>query len=140
MKPFEAQDTDLLQYFDADSYALLQTIIARLIPQSEFIQIGIARSMDARLGGLKEPAGTFMAALQGLDDEAHKAFGLPFISLSSLKQDQLLHQAIDIDPAVETKPNAPMRLLFEELLSEAVAVFYSHPQDLEEGGTKGHDS
>lgn len=136
------------RFFTESEFTLLQSVCARLIPQPERENpIDIAASIDQRLSAGKTdgwryealpPDGeAYRAGLRGLDESALAEAGQPFQRLSDSDQDALLRAVQRGEAPGAGWKHLPAARFFEELLVEAVEVYFSHPSAQEEIGYVG---
>lgn len=132
-------------YFSADDFALLQAVCARLIPQDgrpATERIDIAGIIDQRLTNgdsngwryddMPPDGQAYQQGLRGIDESAQALMGQPFRQLTSDQQDAVLAAVQATDAPGEGWKTLPADHFFEELLAEAVEVYYSHPLAQEE--------
>ena len=126
------------QFFDAELFAILQAAAARLISQSDQLElIDVAYALDKRLAEgtgdgwryntMPPDPVAHRAGLRGLEESAHLMFGNGFTSLNGAEQDVVL-EAIQQGKALGSiwqQIIAPR--YFEELLAELTETYYSHP-------------
>ncbi|MER3482191.1 MAG: hypothetical protein C4332_02535 [Meiothermus sp.] len=137
LRRLEAPPVRAPRFFSPQELKLLGAVCARLIPDSGFADI--AGQIDSRLAEGKTD-GWRHAALPP-DGEAYKQgldrinrFALehckkPFIKLRSKQQDEVLHRA--------RAEGCDSQHFFEDLLAEAIEVYYSHPLAQAEIGYEG---
>ena len=135
-------------YFDAQMFATLRAVCARLIPQPERAsKIDVAVCIDKRLAAnmsdgwrydTMPPDGeAYRLGLQALNASAQELHGFDFVALDDVSADQLLHLVRDGQPpGANWSALSPARF-FEELLAEATESYYSHPLAQEEIGYVG---
>jgi len=136
------------QFFDAETYALLRAVAARLFPQPDRPEpIELVPAVDQRLlaGGsdgwrydaLPPDREAFRLGLGGFRQSAQATFGQDFLTLTPAQQDAVLH-AVQIGQAPgEAWTTVPAARFFEELLAELTETYYSHPLAQEEIGYAG---
>jgi hypothetical protein len=136
------------QFFSEAEMELLQSICDRLIPQPDRSQpIDIAGGIDERLAGDKSdgwrydtmPADgdAYRTGLQGVDESAQALFEQPFRQLTGEQQDEVLRRVQAADAPGDIWDQIPAERFFEEMLTEAVGAYYSHPLAQEEIGYVG---
>jgi|SRR5919202_1048320 hypothetical protein len=133
------------QFFSDEEYALLQAICDRLIPQQDRPQyIDLAGGIDERLTKnmsngwrydvMPPDRDSFKLGLKGVSETAIALFQQPFQQLSTEQQDNVLMaiQLAEVEGGIWDA--LPAERFFEELLTEAVENYYSHPLSMEEIG------
>jgi len=136
------------KFFTEAQFATLQAVCARLIPQPEReTPLDLAAYIDLRLSAgqtdgwryeaLPPDGEAYQTGLRGLDESATIAFGQPFQRLSDSEQDTLLDAVQRGKAAGEIWKTLPGIRFFEDLLTEAVEVYFSHPLAQEEIGYVG---
>jgi len=136
------------RFFDPPGFATLRAMCARLIPQDERPDpIDVAAWIDARIADSRSdgwryatmpPDGdAFRLGLQGIDDSAVAMFAARFSALDHAQQDAVLLavQRGAVSGAAWGAISATR--FFEELLTETVEAYYSHPIAQEEIGYAG---
>lgn len=140
------RETDNYQptFFDNETYGVLRTVCARLIPQNAvdcaaFIDKSFSenKSDGWRYDSLPNDAETFESGLNGINEFSKTRFGVNFSQLSEFRQDEILTaiQNGTADGAIWKTLSA--ELFFEELLARTVEVYYAHPLAQEEIGYVG---
>lgn len=135
-------------FFTAQECNLLQAICMRLIPQDDHEQlIDIAGNIDKRLTEQKSdgwrydvmPADgdAYKLGLKGIDESARLLFQQPLLNLSTEQQDIVLGTVQTNEAPGQIWQQLPADRFFEELLTEAVENYYSHPLAQEEIGYVG---
>lgn len=135
-------------YFSDSEFALLQAICDRLIPQDDRPEyIDLAGNIDNRLSQNKSdgwrydtmpPDGdAYKQGLAGVDQTAQLLFEQPFRQLPAERQDDVLKQIQQGQPAGEIWTTLPAGRFFEELLVETTESYYMHPLAQEEIGYVG---
>ena len=126
------------QFFDAESFAILQAAAVRLISQSDQPElIDVADALDKRLAEgtgdgwryntMPPDPVAHQAGLCGLEESARLMFGNGFTSLNGAEQDIVL-EAIQWGKAPGSIwEQIPAPRYFEELLAELTETYYSHP-------------
>ncbi|KAA9333106.1 gluconate 2-dehydrogenase subunit 3 family protein [Hymenobacter busanensis] len=136
------------QFFDADTFALLQAVCARLLPQPErAAPIEVAPRIDERLAAglsdgwrydvLPPDREAYRLGLGGIQQEAQAQFGQPFAQLAPEQQDETLRRVQQATAAGAAWQTLDGPRFFEELLAEATALYYQHPLAQEEIGYVG---
>jgi len=136
------------QFFEFHTYALLQTVAARLIPQPDRAEpIDIAAGVDERLAEGKADGWRYDAmppdreayrlGLGGINQAAEALFQQPFVALPEAQQDKVL-EAVAAGTAPGTNwTELPIGRFFEEMLAELIENYYAHPLAQEEIGYVG---
>ena len=137
-------------FFTAHEFALLQAVCDRLIPQDERLKvdhIDIVGSIDKRLtegtsngwryDAMPADGDAYRSGLAGIDESAIGLHGHPFQQLPDNQQDDVLKAIQAMDPPGAVWQRLPVGRFFEELLAEAVEMYYSHPLAQEEIGYVG---
>ena len=132
-------------FFDTASFAILQAVSDRLIPQSHGIDL--AGALDRRLAintgdgwrynTMPPDAIAHRLGLRGIEESAQIRFDRGFVSLSETEQDTLLNSIQQGTAPGETWQQIPASRYFEELLTELTETYYSHPLAQEEIGYVG---
>lgn len=114
----------LPRWFDADDFALLEAVCARLI--TGVPQVDIAGAIDARLAdgigdgwrydALPPDGEAYRAGLRAIDATAVSFHAQPFVTLDAGQQDEVL-----------TAVQLASQRWFEELLAEATETAYANP-------------
>ncbi len=137
------------QFLAPESYALLQAVAARLLPQPDRAAqpIVLAPAVDQRLAegradgwrydALPPDREAYRLGLGGIQEIAQELFQADFLALAPALQDAVV-QAL----ASGTPPGAAWQTLdagrfFEELLAELTETYYAHPLAQEEIGYVG---
>lgn len=132
-------------FFSVEEFILLQAICHRLTPQDgrpEPERVDVAGCIDQRLTENKsngwrydemppDPE-AYRMGLCGIDESARLLFDKPFLGLSGEQQDALLKAVQTMEVSGKTWQTLPADRFFEELLAEAVEIYYSHPLAQEE--------
>lgn len=125
-------------FFDSRTFAVLQSIADRLLPQNtndaEYIEI--ASVIDERLSMhkndgwryalLPEDGQCYKTALMLINKMAFAGFEHSFVDLSSAQQDEILDAVQTGNTKGVEWPFSP-QLFFEEILTDLTTCFYSHP-------------
>lgn len=126
------------RFFDADPFALLEAVCARLFPQPDRAEpIRIAIEIDARLANKQgdgwrydtmPPDGeAYRLGLHGIDETARAQFAAPFVALDEKRQDQILRAVQHDGVRGGMWERVSGARFFEDLLAECTGVYYSHP-------------
>ena len=137
-------------FFTANEFALLQAVCARLIPQDDrptSDRIDIAGGIDERLtenksngwryDAMPTDGDAYRLGLAGIDESAVALYGHPFQQVPNDQQDDVLKAIQAMAAPGTTWQRLPVGRFFEELLAEAVEIYYSHPLAQEEIGYVG---
>lgn len=126
----------------------LRAICERLVPQGDLAaRVDIAGAIDQRLArgegdgwrpaALPPDRDAWMAGLDGIDRLCQARFLRPFVELTDSERDGLLSD-VQAGRVVDTDwRGIDPQLFFEELLAEAVEVFYANPIAQEDIGYAG---
>ena len=136
------------QFFEAGTYALLQAVAARLLPQPEReTPIELAPDVDKRLlegtsdgwryDTMPPDREAYRLGLGGINQTAQAQFQKPFLELREADQDAVLQQLAVGTAAGENWQQMPQSRFFEELLAELTEIYYAHPLAQEEIGYVG---
>lgn len=137
------------QFFNAQEFAALRAICARLLRRSAITKrIGVAAGIDRRLGGgecdgwrydqMPPDRTAYRLGLRGLDEVARELDDKLFVDLDGARQDEILRRLQTGEVRGATWQQVPPALFFEELLAEATEKFYSHPLAQDEIGYIGY--
>ena len=134
----------------SEQLSILRAVIGRVLPQPEEARIDLAARLDAQLHAgqgdgwrfakLPDDGRAYMQGLSVLEREARARHGQGFAELADHLQDELLARAArgDLDGAVSGLLNgAQMQLWFEDVRSDAVKLYVSHPATLARMGYSG---
>ncbi|AUD07549.1 hypothetical protein CWM47_29700 [Spirosoma pollinicola] len=135
-------------FFSASEFALLHAVCDRLIPQDDRSdRIDVAGNIDKRLSENKSdgwrydtmPADgdAYKLGLKGVDESAQLTFKQPFLNISAEQQDFILNAVQRQEAPGDSWQHLPANRFFEELVTEAVENYYSHPLAQEEIGYVG---
>ena len=126
-----------LTFFTTDECALLRAIGDRLIPQDRPERIDIVRGIDERLtlgktdgwryDDMPADGDAYKRGLTGVNETAQALYQQPFGQLSGEQQDAVLKRIQTGEAPGATWHTLPADRFFEELLTEAVENYYSHP-------------
>lgn len=136
------------RFFDAQEYATLRRVCARLVPQPErAAPIDLAYRIDRRLAenmcdgwrydSLPPDAETYRRGLRGLDESARAIGVVDFVQIDEATQDEILRLVQLGEAPGETWTTLGSQRFFEELLAECVETYYCHPLAQEEIGYVG---
>ncbi len=136
------------RFFDAETFATLRAVCARLIPQTERTPpVDLAGAIDARIAEDKSNGWrynvmppdkeTYRRGIGGVDESAQAMFGRIFRELDEASQDQLLLAVQRGEATGETWKTMSAQRFFEELLAEVTECYYSDPLTQEEIGYVG---
>lgn len=125
-----------LQFFTESEYRFLVQVCERLIPQPEY-QVDIVQAIDRRLSSgqtngwrydaMPNDGDAFRQGVKGIDETAQALFTAAFDQLSPDQQDRVLGQIQTATAPGSVWKDLPADRFFEELLAEAVEIYYSHP-------------
>ena len=137
-------------FFTTNEFTLLQAVCARLIPQDDRLKadpIDIAGGIDKRLtertsngwryNAMPADGDAYRLGLVGIDESAIGLYERPFQQLPDNQQDGVIKAIQSMDPPGAVWQRLPVERFFEELLAEAVEIYYSHPLAQEEIGYVG---
>ncbi len=143
----ERCDTVEPSFFDAQRFALLRAVCARLLPQTEANPVDIAGKIDARLSAGSGDGWRYASmppdpialwrGLDGIGESAEMMFGYPFGELGDDEKDTVLCAVQDETAPGSTWGQIPGGRFFEDLLAEVVGHFYAHPSAQDEIGYVG---
>lgn len=136
------------EFFEPLTYALLQAVAARLIPQLDRPEpIDVAGGIDQRLADGKADGWRYDAmppdreayrlGLGGINQAALSLFQQPFLALPEAQQDAVLEAVAAGTAPGENWQLLPIGRFFEEMLAELTENYYSHPLAQEEIGYVG---
>ncbi|MBT2556996.1 gluconate 2-dehydrogenase subunit 3 family protein [Hymenobacter sp. ISL-91] len=136
------------QFFDADTYRLLQAVAARIYPQPDReTPIALAPAVDARLlrgdadgwryDSMPPDREAYRLGLGGINQAAEARFRQPFVALDEARQDQIIGLLAEAQAPGENWHQLPQDRFFEELLAELTETYYAHPLAQEEIGYVG---
>lgn len=131
-------------FFDDESFALLQAICRRLIPQTEVdCAVYIDRNFSLNISNgwrydrLPNLAETFKSGLCATNQTSKEIYGKDFQQLDEHQQDEILSRIEQKKVSGGIWNDLPSELFFEELLAQTVAVYYAHPLAQEKIGYAG---
>ena len=128
-----------LRFFSSDEADTLRHIAARLIPQSDQAGyvVDLVGPVDERLANnesdgwrydsLPADPDAFRQGLSGFHESAQAVYGQPFDRLSNTQQDNLIGQVQQGTAPGNVWQQLPPKRFFEDLLSELVIIYFSHP-------------
>jgi gluconate 2-dehydrogenase gamma chain len=136
------------QFFAPETFALLEAVAARLLPQPERkMPIALAPAIDQRLvdgradgwryDALPPDREAFRLGLGGIQEIAQELFKIDFLQLTTEQQDAVLKALADSQPPGPTWQELNAGRFFEELLCELTETYYAHPLAQEEIGYVG---
>ncbi|MBC6697455.1 gluconate 2-dehydrogenase subunit 3 family protein [Hymenobacter puniceus] len=136
------------QFFDADTFALLRAVAARIFPQPEReTPIELASNVDKRLAdgradgwrydAMPPDREAYRLGLGGINQAAEAQFQQPFMALRAGQQDQIIGQLAAGQAPGENWVQLPQHRFFEEMLAELTESYYAHPLAQEEIGYVG---
>ena len=136
------------EFFEPQTYALLQAVAARLIPQPDRPEpIDVAGGVDQRLAAGKADGWRYDAmppdreayrlGLGGINQAAQVLFQQAFLALPEAQQNQVLEAVAAGTAPGENWQLLPIGRFFEEMLAELTENYYSHPLTQEEIGYVG---
>ena len=145
----DAPATYAPQLLAPETYALLEAVAARLLPQPDRPDqpIALAPAIDQRLAegradgwrydALPPDRETYRLGLGGIQEIAQSLFKADFLHLQSEQQDVVLQALADGRPPGQTWETLSADRFFEELLAELTETYYAHPLAQEEIGYVG---
>ena len=137
------------QLLAPETYALLEAVAARLIPQPDRPDqpIALAPAIDQRLAEGRADGWRYDAlppdreavrlGLGGIQEIAQALFQADFMVLKPKQQDAVLQALAEGTPPGPTWETLDAGRFFEELLAELTATYYAHPLAQEEIGYVG---
>ncbi|SHM06829.1 gluconate 2-dehydrogenase subunit 3 family protein [Hymenobacter psychrotolerans] len=136
------------QFFDADTYALLRAVAARLFPQPDRAEpIELAPAIDQRLlagradgwryDAMPPDREAYRLGLGGINQTAEALFHQSFVSLPAADQDAVVQALADGQAQSTNWAEVSQKYFFEELLAELTELYYAHPLAQEEIGYVG---
>ena len=137
------------QLLAPETYALLEAVAARLLPQSDRPDqpIALAPALDQRLAegradgwrydALPPDREAMRLGLGGIQEIAQALFQADFTTLPTEQQDAVLQVLADGRPPGQTWETLDAGRFFEELLAELTETYYAHPLAQEEIGYVG---
>ncbi|MDQ2769091.1 MAG: gluconate 2-dehydrogenase subunit 3 family protein [Bacteroidota bacterium] len=137
------------QLLAPETFALLEAVAARLLPQPDRADqpIALAPAIDQRLAEgradgwrydiLPPDRETYRLGLGGIQEIAQAQFQQDFMVLTAEQQDAVLEALAGGTPPGETWETLDAGRFFEELLAELTETYYAHPLAQEEIGYVG---
>ena len=137
------------QLLAPETFALLEAVAARLLPQPERAgqPIALAPAVDQRLAegradgwrydALPPDREAYRLGLGGIQEIAQAQFGQDFMALEAGQQDAVLQELASGTPPGATWATLDAGRFFEELLAELTETYYAHPLAQEEIGYVG---
>ena len=136
------------QFFEPQTYALLQAVAARLIPQPDRAEpIDIVAGVDQRLlegkadgwryDAMPPDREAYRLGLGGINQAAEALFQQSFLHLPEAQQEAVLEAVAAGTAPGENWQQLPVARFFEEMLAELTENYYSHPLAQEEIGYVG---
>jgi hypothetical protein len=137
------------QFFAPETFALLEAVAARLLPQPErgAQPIALAPTVDQRLAegradgwrydSLPPDREAYRLGLGGIQEIAQSLFQADFTQLSPEQQDAVIQQLADGQPTGATWQELDAPRFFEEMMAELTETYYAHPLAQEEIGYVG---
>ena len=137
------------QFLAPETYALLEAVAARLLPQPDRADraIALAPAVDQRLAeghadgwrydALPPDRETYRLGLGGIQEIAQAQFQADFTMLKAEQQDAVLQALASGTPPGATWTTLDAGRFFEEMLAELTEAYYAHPLAQEEIGYVG---
>ena len=137
------------QLLAPETYALLEAVAARLLPQPDRPDqpIPLAPALDQRLAAgradgwrydtLPPDREAFRLGLGGIQEIAQSLFKADFLQIQSEQQDAVLQALAEGHPPGPAWETLDAVRFFEELLAELTETYYAHPLAQEEIGYVG---
>lgn len=136
------------QFFDAETFQLLQAVAARIFPQPDRPEpIALAPAVDKRLAEgradgwrydvMPPDREAYRLGLGGINQAAQLQFQQPFVQLDSAQQDAVLGRLANEQAEGENWAQVPQKYFFEDLMAELTEAYYAHPLAQEEIGYVG---
>ena len=137
------------QLLAPDTFALLEAVAARLIPQPDRPDqpIALAPAIDQRLAegradgwrydALPPDREAYRLGLGGIQEIAQAQFRQDFVALNAGQQDAVLQALAGGTPPGAAWETVDASRFFEELLAELTETYYAHPLAQEEIGYVG---
>ena len=145
----DAPATYAPQLLAPETYALLEAVAARLLPQPDRPDqpIPLAPALDQRLAAgradgwrydtLPPDREAFRLGLGGIQEIAQSLFKADFLQIQSEQQDAVLQALAEGHPPGPAWETLDAVRFFEELLAELTETYYAHPLAQEEIGYVG---
>ena len=126
------------RFLDADEFATVEAIAARLVPQPSPAVVPVAALVDTKLHedktdgyrheGMPRHREAWRQGLQALDAEAQAAHGAAFRDLDAGQQDELLKRMEKGELKDEAWGGMKPKTFFKQRMAhDIVYAFYSHP-------------
>jgi len=137
------------QFLAPETYALLEAVAARLLPQPDRPDrpVPLAPAVDQRLAegradgwrydALPPDREAFRLGLGGIQESAQALFQRDFMALRPEQQDAVLRALAGGHPPGPAWATLDAGRFFEELLAELTETYYAHPLAQEEIGYAG---
>ncbi|GAB2853072.1 gluconate 2-dehydrogenase subunit 3 family protein [Hymenobacter ruber] len=137
------------QFLAPETYALLEAVAARLLPQPDRAEtpILLAPAIDQRLtegradgwryDALPPDREAYRLGLGGIQEIAQSQFRADFTALTAEQQDAVLQALAAGTPPGTTWETLNAGRFFEEMLAELTETYYAHPLAQEEIGYVG---
>ena len=137
------------QFLAPETFALLEAVAARLLPQPDRpdAPIPLAPAVDQRLAEgradgwrydtLPPDREAYRMGLGGIQEIARAQFQADFTTLNAGQQDAVIQALATGTPPGTTWASLDAGRFFEELLAELAATYYAHPLAQEEIGYVG---
>lgn len=137
------------RFFSADEWALLDAIVARLVPQPDraepvpivpWIDQGLAdgKGEGFRHDGMPPVTEAWRRGLAGIGREAERRYARAFAALGADEQDAVLGAVQRGEVDEDGWAGVPARTFFSDvLLKTAVGIYYAHPAAWSEIGFGG---
>lgn len=137
------------QFLAPATYALLEAVAARLLPQPDrpAQPIPLAPAVDERLAtgradgwrydALPPDREAYRLGLGGIQEIAQELFQTDFMALAADQQDAVLQALAGGQPPGPAWATLDASRFFEELLAELTEIYYAHPLAQEEIGYAG---
>ncbi|MDB5268811.1 MAG: hypothetical protein JWP58_1851 [Hymenobacter sp.] len=137
------------QFLAPETYALLEAVAARILPQPDRADapIPLAPAVDQRLAegradgwrydALPPDREAYRMGLGGIQEIAQSQFQADFTALNASQQDAVLQALASGTPPGATWATLDAGRFFEEMLAELTETYYAHPLAQEEIGYVG---
>ena len=135
------------QFFDAETSELLRAVCARLVPQVSPAPVDLVGGIDQRLArgqtdgwrydALPSDGEAYRMGLRGIEESAKGLFNRSFRQVTDVEKDTILQKVQAGSAPGDTWQSLPSDRFFEELLAEAVELYYCHPLTQEAIGYAG---
>ena len=146
---FDAPAAYVPQLLAPETYALLEAVAARLLPQPDRpdAPIALAPAVDQRLAegradgwrydALPPDREAYRLGLGGIQEIAQSQFQADFTTLNTEQQDAVLQALASGTPPGTIWETLDAGRFFEEMLAELTETYYAHPLAQEEIGYVG---